>query len=180
LSPTDSGFDAITAIRLERSPNNKGMPRVGMLCWGETKDPLVRRFVVTTNVTAWNSLEPLSTWARDARKSGLPDPYANRITYLSNRLARRGGFTPRQVLPAFDLPKAWKNAINTGPPTNADAALQATWTRICNTNPNSVTGPRSFDRLRVSTALAFDCRLGSPRTRTLCTLPCAVSVYNES
>ena len=137
------------------------MPRVGMLCWGATATPSVRHFVVTTNVTAWKGLKPLGTWARAARKHGLNGDYIQQITTLSDRLVDHGGFNGT-ALNGLDLRNAWRAAINANPPNNPDTALRATWTRICNADLPPARRPHFFNRPRVSTALAFDCRLRPP------------------
>lgn len=135
------------------------MPDVGMLCWGRPATSSVHRFVVTTNVSRWNGLEPLGTWARDARRYSLPNNYVERLTYLSEQLAERGHLNNNEP-DAWSLKQVWTDAENAGPPVIPDTTLQWTWKQLCDPNLNPIIGPRIFTRPLVLTALAFDCHTG--------------------
>jgi hypothetical protein len=140
------------------------MPRVGMLCCGRTENPAVDCFVVTTNVVAWKGLEPLGKWAKEARRRALPRYYVNAVSNLSDILVNRGGFNG-PAPEGYNLKDAWDGADTLA---GADAALQDTWTRICDANPEPIRGHRTFRRSRVLTALAFDCHKREPEERERC------------
>lgn len=135
-----------------------------MLCCGRVQHSGVGRFVVTTNVVAWRGLEPLGDWAKEARRRAFPRYYVDAVTNLSNTLDNRGGF--KGAVPEdHNLKDAWDSADSV---VGADAALQETWTRICNANPEEIRGHRTFHRPQVLTALAFDCHTRNAKERERC------------